>query len=95
VPSQISGTVVEISPDGDLITDITLERLRGVPRDERVTVRCDEHETQGIFEAGHSEPPSTFLALMNARGALELVIVGDSAAIMLGIRRGEAVTVIW
>ena len=95
MPSQISGTVVEISPSGDLITDISADRLRGVPRDERVTVRCDEHETQGIFDAGHSEPACTFLALLSERGVLELVIVGDSAAIMLGVRRGEAVTVTW
>ena len=95
MPSQISGKVVAISPAGNLITDITADRLRGVPRDERVSIRCDEHETRGIFGQNHSEPASTLLALIGSEGILELEIVGDSAAMMLGVRKGETVEVVW
>ena len=95
MPSQITGKVVAISSEGNLITDISADRLRGAPRDGRVTVCCDEHETQGIFDAHHSEPPSTLLALIGAGGVLELTIVGDNASTMLGVRQGELVVVMW
>ncbi|MBM4004922.1 MAG: SAM-dependent chlorinase/fluorinase [Planctomycetes bacterium] len=95
MPSQITGKVVAISPDGSLVTDISVDRLRGVPRDERVTVTCDEHETRGIYEPDHSEVPSTYLALSGTSGSLELTIVGENAARMLAIRVGESVVVAW
>lgn len=93
--SRIEGKVVAISAQGNLITDITSEQLQRAPTDERVRILCDEHETVGIFQAGHSEPESTFLALIGPQGALELEIVGLSASEMLGIRVGEKVAVEW
>ena len=95
MPSKIEGTIVEVRESGNLVTDITEERLRGVPRDERTSVTCDEHVTSGIFPADHKEPPMTFLAFMGSSGTLELAIVDDSASLMLGIRKGEKVTVAW
>jgi len=95
LPNQITGKVVAISPTGSLVTDISADRLRGVPRDERVTVTCDEHETRGIFAPDHSELPSTYLAQLGTAGSLELTIVGENAARMLGIRLGESVVVSW
>jgi S-adenosylmethionine hydrolase len=93
--SRIEGKVVAITADGNLVTDITSQQLEGTPRDERVRVCCDEHETIGIFPADHSEPESTFLAVLNSDGTLELAIVGLSAGDMLGIRVGESVVVQW
>jgi S-adenosylmethionine hydrolase len=95
VSSRIEGKVVAITADGDLVTDITSQQLEGVPRDERVRVCCDEHETVGIFSPDHGEPDSTFLALIGDAGTLELAIVGLSAGDMLGIRVGEKVVVEW
>ncbi len=95
MPGKIEGTVISISESGNLVTDITAEQLRDAPRDESVTIRCDEHETQGIFTPDHQEPESTFLALLGPEGRLELEIVGVSASIMLGIRVGEKVVVKW
>ena len=95
MPSKIEGVVVAISDAGNLITDIAAERLRGVPRDERVTIVCDEHLTNGIFDASHTEPESTFLAQLGRDGRLELIIVGDNASQMLGIRVGQKVVVTW
>jgi S-adenosylmethionine hydrolase len=93
--SRIEGNVVAITAAGNLVTNITSEQLEGAPRDERVRIRCDEHETNGIFPVNHGEPESTFLALLNGDGALELAIVGLSAKDMLGIRVGERVIIEW
>jgi S-adenosyl-L-methionine hydrolase (adenosine-forming) len=92
---KILGKVVEISADGNLITDITAEQLHATPRDVSVSISCDDHETNGIFTPDHKEPPFTFLALLGESGRLELVIVGDSAKIMLGVRTGTPVKVTW
>lgn len=95
VPGRIEGKVTSVSPSGDLVTDISVDRLGDAPRDERLTVTCDEHATMGLYAPDHQEPPMTFLALLGASGFLELVIVGDSAKIMLGIRPGQPVIVEW
>ncbi|HND52419.1 MAG TPA: adenosylmethionine-8-amino-7-oxononanoate aminotransferase [Pirellulaceae bacterium] len=95
MPGRIEGKVTAVTPAGDLVTDIPVGNLADAPRDERTTVTCDEHVTQGLFAADHQEPPMTFLALLGAGGFLELVIVGDSAKIMLGIRPGQPVVVSW
>lgn len=95
MPGRIEGTVVSISAEGNLITDITADQLENAPRDETVLIRCDEHETQGIFTRDHQEPESTFLAVLGPGGTLELEIVGVSASLMLGIRVGERVIVQW
>ena len=87
---QIEGTVVSFDTDGNLVTDISV-----VPRDERVSVTCDEHETAGIFGLGHDQPEMTLLAILGQHGALQISIVGDSAKIMLGIDVGERVVVRW
>lgn len=95
MPGKITGKVVSISAAGNLVTDIPASQLADAPRDERLTVACDEHMTQGLFGADHQEPPMTLLALVGEHGTLELCIVGDSAAIMLGVRPGESVVVEW
>ena len=92
---KIEGAVVAISEAGNLVTDISADQLADVPRNESVTVSCDEHETIGIFAADHQEPPMTLLAVVGASGQLELEIVGDSAQLMLGVRVGEKVVVKW
>lgn len=95
MPGKIEGAVASISDSGNLVTDITAAQLRDVPRNDTVSVRCDEHETVGIFGLDHQEPAMTLLALVGQSGNLELEIVGDSAKIMLGIRVGEKVVVKW
>ena len=95
MPRKIEGKVVSISECGNLVTDIPCASLAEAPRNSSVTIRCDEHETVGLFTAGHSEPEMSFLALLGDSGFLELTIVGDSAKIMLGVRVGERVSVQW
>jgi S-adenosylmethionine hydrolase len=95
VPGKIEGKVVSYNEAGNLVTDIPVDRLRTAPRDPSVTVTCDEHQTVGLFTPDHKEPEMTLLALLADSGNLELVIVGDSAKIMLGVKIGQAVTVQW
>jgi S-adenosylmethionine hydrolase len=95
VPGKIEGKVVAYGPEGNLVTDIAHAALEGAPRDPSVTVRCDEHETVGLFAPEHAEPDFSLLGLLAASGFLELTIVGESAKAMLGVRLGEKVTVRW
>lgn len=95
VGQKIEGEVVEIDSFGNLVTDIGQDILDGVPRDESVRIACDEHETFGIFSTYAEQPSMTLVALVGSGGKLELAIVDDSAAIMLGVRRGAKVTLEW
>lgn len=95
VANQLTGEVVEVDSFGNLITNITRDMLADVPTDESVTVACDEHTTQGIFRTYSDQPPMTLTALVGSGGALELAIVDDNAAAMLGVTVGAPVTVTW
>ena len=95
LPGKIQGAVRSIDSFGNLVTDITDEMLAGAPRDERVHIECDEHETQGIFRTYGDQPEMTLLALVGSDGFLELAIVGENAAAMLGIRVGTPVKITW
>ena len=92
---KISGVVESIDSFGNLITNIREEQLAAVPRGESTTITCDEHATQGIFRTYSDQPAMTFIALVGSDGKLELAIVDDSAALMLGVRVGTPVTISW
>jgi hypothetical protein len=92
----ISGTVIEVTPDGDLVTDISVDQLSSVPRDESLKVLVDEeHETFGLFPADHQQPPMTLIAVLGTDNSLRLHLVGDSATMMLGVRKGAPVLLKW
>ncbi len=92
----ISGTVIEVTPDGDLVTDISVDQLSSVPHDESLKVVVDEeHETFGLFPADHQQPPMTLIAVLGSDNSLRLHLVGDSATMMLGVRKGAPVLLKW
>jgi S-adenosylmethionine hydrolase len=95
VANRIEGQVTAIDSFGNLVTNITRDMLAGVPTDESVAVVCDEHETQGIFKTYGEQPPMTLIALLGSSDMLELAIVEDSAAAMLGVRVGAPIEVRW
>ncbi|HVX10498.1 MAG TPA: SAM-dependent chlorinase/fluorinase [Pirellulales bacterium] len=95
LPRSLRGSVESIDSFGNLITDITEAMLADVPRDESVRIICDEHETLGIFRTYADQPPATLLAIIGSSGRLELAIVEENAAAMLGIRAGAPVEVTW
>ena len=71
------------------------DQLAGAPRDERVLVRCNDHETNRIFQVDHEQPAMTLIVLIGESNCLEMEIVGDSARIMLGVSAGHKVEVCW
>jgi S-adenosylmethionine hydrolase len=93
--NRIDGQVTAIDSFGNLITNITRDMLAEAPTDESVGVSCDEHETRGIFRAYADQPPMTLIALVGSNDCLELAIVQDSAALMLGVGVGTPVEVRW
>ena len=95
VPGSIAGAVTASDSFGNLITDITSGMLGDVPRGEATRIVCGEHETFGIYRTYADQPPMTLIALVGSSERLELAIVGDSAAIMLGVPVGTPVTVTW
>jgi S-adenosylmethionine hydrolase len=95
-PNRIQGQVTAIDSFGNLITNISAEQLAAAPTDDRTGVFCDgEHETRGIFTAYADQPQMTLIALVGSHGNLELAIVGESAAAMLGVKVGAPVEVRW
>jgi hypothetical protein len=96
---SIQGRVIEVTPAGDLISDIAADQLANVPRGDQVRVVVDQvHETFGIFGGEHGQPAMTLIALLPeppAVGPLVLSLVGDSAADMLGVGIGAPVEVCW
>jgi S-adenosylmethionine hydrolase len=93
--NRIEGEVVAVDSFGNLVTNITREMLASVPTDDSVTVRCDDHETSGIFKTYAEQPAMTLIALLGSNDQLELAIVNDSAKAMLGVREGAQVVVSW
>jgi hypothetical protein len=95
VANRITGEVIEVDSFGNLATNITREMLADVPTGETVTVACDGHVTQGIFNTYSEQPPMTLIALVGSSDRLELAIVGENASIMLGLTVGAPVVVSW
>ncbi len=93
--ATLSGTVVQIDDSGNLVTDIAGTRLSSAPRDASLRVVVDEHETYGLFPCEHGQPAMTLIATVDDQSPLTIVLVGDSASAMLGVRAGAAVEVYW
>ncbi len=93
--NRIEGQVVTVDSNGNLVTDITRDRLADAPTDETVTIHCEGHETHGIFATHAEQPPMTLVAVFNSNDQLEIAIVDDSAKIMLGVNVGAVVKVSW
>lgn len=93
--NRIKGEVTAVDSFGNLITNITREMISHAPTDDTVGIYCDEHETRGIFQTYSDQPPMTLIALVGSNDCLELAIVQDSAAAMLGIGVGAPVEMRW
>jgi hypothetical protein len=94
VAAKITGSIVEISPSGDLITDLTADRLVGVSHSEETKIVVDdEFETYGIYGVEHHQPEMTLIAILEEGKPLRLHLVSDSASMMLGVKKGAAVEI--
>lgn len=95
VPNRIEGAVVEVDSFGNLITNIKREMLHGVPTSEVVVVKCEQHETHGIYSTYSDQPSMTLMAHVGSTGRLELAVVDENASAMLGVKVGAPVSVTW
>ena len=93
--STLTGKIVEIDSDGNLVTDIAVEKLQNAPRDAGLHVMVDAHETFGLYPEDHRQPAMTLIAIAGETGCLKIAIVGDSAQMMLGVQVGADVKVQW
>ena len=92
--AKISGSVVEISPTGDLVTDLTPDRLVGISHSENTKIVVDdEFETYGIYGVEHHQPEMTLIAILAENEPLRLHLVSDSASMMLGVKVGAKVQI--
>ncbi|MGY8770927.1 MAG: SAM hydroxide adenosyltransferase [Pirellulales bacterium] len=91
----IKGTVVDITDSGDAVTDIENSSLADAPRDESISIACGGHKTVGLSPADHDQPEMTYIAVLGNSGALELSLVGDSAAKFLCLKVGDPVKIVW
>jgi S-adenosylmethionine hydrolase len=96
VADKIQGKIIAVDPQGDLITDIGHEQWVRINRSSETKVIVDEeHETFGLFDLDHRQPPMTFIAITEPQKPLRLHLVSDSASMMLGVRAGASVEVVW
>jgi len=96
VSRRIQGKVIEVSTNGDLVTDIGPGAWKDIPRSTETRVSVDgEHETVGIFGSDHQQPSMTLIAIADGDEPLRLHLVDDSATMMLGVRAGAAVEIRW
>jgi S-adenosylmethionine hydrolase len=95
VSGTLNGNVVDIDDAGNLVTDILGTSLVDVPRDASVRIVVDEHETFGLYPVDHSQPSLTLVAILQDSKPLKIILVGDSASDMLGVKRGAPVEVHW
>ena len=95
MPGKLEGQVVSISDTGAAITDISLDRLNGIPTDDSVSVSCEGHTTYRLFSCDDEQAAMTFVAIQGTSGFLELCLVGDSVQAFLGIGPGSSVAVKW
>lgn len=91
----IDGKIVRIGETGEAISDIALDQLADVPRDDRVSIHCEGHVTVQIFAADHGQPEMTFIAYLGNSECLELALVGDDIQTFLGIKPGCDVQIKW
>lgn len=95
VAGKLRGKVIAVRDNGDVVADLMREQFRGVSNHQKMSVTCEGHCTAGIFDASHSEPAMTLVALWGPEGHLELTLVGENASEFLGIKSGAPIVVEW
>ena len=93
--NKIQGQVNSIDESGRLISDIPNDQVADAPRDDSLSVKFGDHETVGLYPADHDQPAATMVASLGNSGFVEIEIVGISLSEMLGIKKGETVTINW
>ncbi|MCU0711644.1 MAG: adenosylmethionine-8-amino-7-oxononanoate aminotransferase [Pirellula sp.] len=92
--ARLVGSIVDISPSGDLVTDLTHAQLTALGYNTETKVVVDEEfETIGIYGENHEQPEMTLIAILSESSPLRLCLVSDSASMMLGVKKGARVEI--
>lgn len=94
-PGRIEGEVLDVDSFGNVITNVTANELAAVPSDVEVHVTCAGQSVEGIAAAYGDHTAWQLVALVGSSAHLELAVVGSSAARLLDVAAGAAVTVTW
>ena len=95
VNEKIRGQVIEIDSFGNLVTNIPADMLAGRPTDTRACIVFGIYETFGIYGAYAEQTQGLLVGVVGSSGRVELAIVGDSAAVRLGVAVGAPVVIAW
>ena len=90
---HITGEVVMVDSFGNLITNIFRSDLDNLPANQEISIRCAGQVINGICRTYAEHSPSDFIALFGSSDRLEIAVVSGNASHVLGIERGESVTV--
>lgn len=94
--NTVSGKVVEIDDDGNLVTDLTAEQLAEARElADKVRLDCGGYETFGIYSVSDEFPPSTFAAQIRDDNRLQFTLTGARASDLPELGEGAEVTVSW
>jgi len=91
-PGSVEGQVLTIDSFGNLITNITVDLLGDVPRDERTRIAIGDRQITGIGRTYGTRPEGTLIALVGSSGRLEVAVVGGNAAATLHVGGGTPVS---
>lgn len=90
---HITGRVVYIDRFGNAITNIGEEMLEGLDR-ARLVVQVGAHALRGIHATYADASPNDALALVSSTWRVEIAVREGNAAQTLGIRIGDAVSIV-
>ena len=63
IQNCIEGQVASINDAGDLVTDISCQRIQGIGDARQAKIKVGDHETVGIFPIDHGEPDGTLITI--------------------------------
>jgi S-adenosylmethionine hydrolase len=84
---KVDGRIIHIDHFGNCITNITRELLQG----EHATLLVKERPIDNFRNFYGESSDSELFAIWGSAGFLEIAVNGGSAALTLGVKRGEAV----
>jgi S-adenosyl-L-methionine hydrolase (adenosine-forming) len=84
---QVEGRIIHIDRFGNCITNLTGEILK----DEHATLLVNEKEIRTFRDFYSDASPNELFGIWGSAGFLEIAVNGGSAALTLGVKRGEAV----
>jgi S-adenosylmethionine hydrolase len=90
---RILGHVLLADSFGNLITNIHRDQVQQLGPPEQLRVACQEWNASGIRRTYSEDRPGETIALFDSQGRLEIAVVQESAARLIGAELGTSVVV--